>query len=284
MIRKLSLFVVLLLGASSLVHAIPPSGPDFYTTDQCSNVVVKPFEFYRYFKFLTVGRVRYIAYQLNITNNHPSDQLDHIYVDLTGLPGGFRIQYPRFTDYWYLFLRNQFETGELGVTGVTFEFNTSPEHGPLPSETWTNAGFIFESFPNVNYDIKAKVLNCTYYRPSTSSSSTGLPSSSSTTSSPSSGDCSSIAIMQSVVNTWQGGSQWTVTLSNTGSRVVSALDVLASSPSSISQLWSMTDAGNGHYTLPSYTNAIAVGGTIQFGYISKSAIQVPFSLSSVSCR
>jgi len=231
------------------------------------------------------------VYTINIVNNGPytySTWGDNAIVfDIVNFIGGGPVGPTSFAGLYGLQLVNY--TGDLGQGNVRFQVQISYGYeaptGFFPGSNLHNyLGFLVtdESSSNQLAFVSCPVIG----GPATST--TGLSASSTTavssTTGASSTSCSSISITQTLSNSWNSGSQWTVTIANTGSKAVSAVNLLAALPAQISQLWGLTDASNGHYTLPSYTQAIAVGGSIQFGYISTNTNQVSFSLSSETCQ
>eukprot|EP01113_Clastostelium_recurvatum_P002166 TRINITY_DN108_c0_g1_i1.p1 TRINITY_DN108_c0_g1~~TRINITY_DN108_c0_g1_i1.p1 ORF type:complete len:283 (-),score=95.59 TRINITY_DN108_c0_g1_i1:93-941(-) len=192
--------------------------------------------------------------------------------DLTGIPS-----YPYAVNIEMLTPSSLDSSSGYKQVAKAKTINTRPFTSPVdfqPGQTLTN----FALAVRAGNDLSFAITDCTIVPQTTTTSASAV--SSSTTGSPS--GCS-LSMTQTLSNSWNGGSQWTVTLNNAGSRPVSAVDILAAAPAQITQLWGMTSAGNGHYTLPTYTQAIAAGGSIQFGYTASTSASVGFSVSSSSC-
>eukprot|EP01113_Clastostelium_recurvatum_P043107 TRINITY_DN7076_c0_g2_i1.p1 TRINITY_DN7076_c0_g2~~TRINITY_DN7076_c0_g2_i1.p1 ORF type:complete len:290 (+),score=51.70 TRINITY_DN7076_c0_g2_i1:121-990(+) len=106
----------------------------------------------------------------------------------------------------------------------------------------------------------------------------------------SSATCSTISMSSKIDNQWQTGVQRTVTITNSGSVAIRALNLVAADPYatpngqySVTQLWGLTEAGAQRYSLPSWVQSIPAGGSISFGYVQNTFESVEFRISSMSC-
>eukprot|EP01113_Clastostelium_recurvatum_P040652 TRINITY_DN633_c0_g1_i1.p1 TRINITY_DN633_c0_g1~~TRINITY_DN633_c0_g1_i1.p1 ORF type:complete len:666 (-),score=187.80 TRINITY_DN633_c0_g1_i1:161-2158(-) len=96
--------------------------------------------------------------------------------------------------------------------------------------------------------------------------------------------CSAVALTQTLVNVWPGGSQWNGLLINTGSQTVSLVQIFAADYQYISNLWILAPgSAPGTYVNPSYIPTLAPGQSLQFGYTATSQVAVSFSVTAVTC-
>jgi len=89
----------------------------------------------------------------------------------------------------------------------------------------------------------------------------------------------SIEITQTLVNSWPSGSQWTVSVANSGAASLSSIDLTATA-SNIAQIWEVSNPSAGHYGFPSYMNSLASSASWSFGYVSTSTAQVDFAIAA----
>jgi hypothetical protein len=118
------------------------------------------------------------------------------------------------------------------------------------------------------------------------SGSTSPPPSASPSASPTGSGALACAATYQVVNSWQGGFQAGVTVTNTGTRATSGWTVTWTFPGGqvISQLWNGTVSQSGaavSVANASYNGALGTGGSTSFGFIANGTSQVP---GSVACR
>jgi hypothetical protein len=103
-------------------------------------------------------------------------------------------------------------------------------------------------------------------------------------------DCQ-VTVKQTLGSAWtvngQDYSQWSVTLTNSGSEALKSVDLSIINASLFDQLWNIVKDNRGLYVLPDYilqNGGIAVGGSYQFGYIIKTKTQASIDVEKADCK
>jgi len=167
----------------------------------------------------------------------------------------------------------------------TIDFGSDLQAG----SSWTGSGFVVQNAPTP-FSMFIEEYECdqtsylTYIYPlchgsTTTATASSSSSSTSGTSSTGPSDCSPLTFLYTLQSSWQGGSQWTVTLTNTGSKAVTQLDMTAPA-SSIAQIWQVSNPSAGHYGFPTYVTSLAPGQALTFGYVSADANKVDFTVAA----
>jgi len=167
--------------------------------------------------------------------------------------------------------RVSFTSCTTGASSVTS--STSSTTSPTSSSSSTS------STTSSTSSTSATTVSTTASTSAVTSSTSSTTLASSTTGSPS--NCP-IVITQTLVNSWQGGAQFDVLLTNRGTQTYAvSLTFLNGLPQSYWNLVSQTD---GSFSLPSYVNSVLTqGATFDWGYTDSSSTPIDIQIVNPDC-